>query len=292
MGDPPSFQLEPRFGDLTDGSEVTLLAELVIRCPGYHVCRTAVFQQTFVTDVALESGKTTFSILQGKCVLGGRLPMVVAEAHTHVIQHESVDVSNMNKVVEVCAGIGAVSTGLPFCGAHAACYVDYNAKFAEWLDRKVDAPVIHGDVSDMNTVKQVADVTLGFPLPMNSGIACQPFSALGDRREHEDPRSNSLPGVLKMGYLLRAPLITLECTKEAMESHWVQTTLASFTKQTGYVLHQTLLTLHHTWPSHRTRWWACLSMPMLGITHVPDMPQMDFCPSIAHLMQIHPSPFP
>eukprot|EP00435_Cladocopium_sp_Y103_P045620 s1149_g13.t1 len=35
-------------------------------------------------------------------------------------------------------------------------------------------------------------------------------------------------------------------------------------------------------------WFAVLSLPMLGITHIPDMPQMDFIPSIMHLLQIHP----
>ena len=288
MGELPPLQLEQKFSDCSDFSEVTILAELIIRCPGYHVCRSAVFKQDFVTDVELDTGSTTFSILRGKLIKGGRLPMISSSPATFVVQHEGVDVCNFNKIIEVCSGLGVVSTGLPFCNADAACYVDYNEKFVEWLDRKRDTPVILGDIGDPHVVKQVADVTKGHPMPLNGGIACQPFSSLGDRREHADPRSSSLPALLKMGYLLRSPLITLECTKEAHDSIWVQNMLRAFTEQTGYVLHQKVLTLHHTWPAHRTRWWACLSMPMLGIQEIPDMPQMEFCPSIMHLMQIHP----
>ena len=91
-----------------------------------------------------------------------------------------------------------------------------------------------------------------------------------------------------MGFFLRSPLLTIECSKEAFDSPWVQTMLKEFTQQTGYVLHQRVLTLHHTWPSHRTRWWATLSMPHLGISGIPEMPQLDFIPSIMHLLQIQP----
>eukprot|EP00435_Cladocopium_sp_Y103_P013223 s3565_g3.t1 len=255
---------------------------------GYNVCRTAVFQQTFVTDVLLDVGINTFTILDGKIIQGGRLPFVTAQPATHVICHSEVDVSNFNRVIEVCSGIGAISTSLPFCQARAECYVDYNERYVEWLDRKVSAPVILGDIGDHQTIRQVSEVTQGCPLPMNGGIACQPFSALGDQRQEQDPRSSSLPSMLKMAYLLRAPVITIECTKEAAESHWVQSQLKSFARQTGYSVHQNILHLHNTWPAYRTRWFAVLSLPMLGITHIPDMPQMEFIPSIMHLMQIHP----
>eukprot|EP00435_Cladocopium_sp_Y103_P076084 s49_g76.t1 len=255
--------------------------------PGYHVCRSAIHRQQFVTDLPLEYGRNTFTIMRGQFISGGRLPMITATPATHVVQHAEVDISNFNQVIEACSGIGAVSTCLPFCNAKVACYVDSNEKFSEWLDRKNQAPVVHGDIGDLSTVQKVAEITQGFPSPLNAGIACQPFSALGDQREQEDPRSNSLPGLLRMGYWLRSPLITMECTREAHESHWVQSLLKSFADQTGYVLHQNVLSLHHTWPAHRTRWWACLSMPMLGITSIPDMPQMDFIPSIMHVMQIH-----
>eukprot|EP00435_Cladocopium_sp_Y103_P023412 s1703_g5.t1 len=287
MGGSDPFHLEQRFEEIKDKGEVTVLAEVLIRCPGYNVCRTAIHKQQFVTDVALDPGRPTFSFLRGMIVKGGRLPLITSSHVSHVIQHAETELANLNKVIEVCAGIGAVSTCLKFCNAQASCYVDSNPKFAEWLDRKDGAPVVHGDIADVSTIQQVAEITQGIPSPLNGGVACQPFSALGDQREHEDPRSNSLPALLRMGYLLRSPLITIECTKEARESHWVQSMLRSFAEQTGYHLHQNVLTLHNTWPAYRTRWWACLSMPMLGITEIPDMPQMDFVPSIMHLLQIH-----
>eukprot|EP00435_Cladocopium_sp_Y103_P038449 s730_g10.t1 len=284
----PILELEKHLHQIADGQQFSVLAELIIRCPGHHVCRTAIHRQLFVTDLPIDFGKTTFTILNGHVTHGGRHPWISASPATHFIQHESVDMCHFNKVIEVCSGIGAVSTGLSFCNASPACFVDYNEKFAEWLDRKTIAPVIHGDIDDPMVIKQISEVTGGCPMPVNGGFACQPFSALGDQRESADPRSNSFPALLKLGYFLRCPIITLECTKEALNSHWVQSQLKAFERQTGYRLHQNLLTLHNTWPSFRTRWWACLSMPMLGISHLPDMPQMDFIPSVMHLMQIHP----
>lgn len=282
----PPFDLEPDLDFQKSEEPLSLLAEVVIRCPGHHVCRTAIRRQLFVTDIPIEFGKNTFSILQGKVLFGGRLPWITTTPGSEVIQHESVDVSNFNRIIEACSGIGGVSTGLKFCHAKAACFIDSNDKFAEWLDRKEIAPVIHGDISDHRVIKQVAEITEEKPLPLNGGVACQPFSALGDQRQQSDPRSNSLPALLRMGYFLRSPIITIECTKEAFESHWVQDMLVRFCQQTGYKLDQTILNLHCTWPSHRTRWWACLSMPMLGLDGIPNMPQMDFVPSVMHLLQI------
>ena len=195
---------------------------------------------------------------------------------------------NFGRVIEVCSGIGGVSTSLKFCNAKPACFVDSNEKFAEWLDLQGLAPVIHGDIADPRTVKEVSEITKGFPMPLNGGVSCQPFSGLGDQKQAADPRSQSLPALLRMAFWLRCPLITIECTKEAQESHWVQSMLKAFCQQTGFRLHQNLLHLHQTWPSFRTRWWACLSMPMLGLTSIPHMPQLDFVPCVMHLMQIQP----
>ena len=231
---------------------------------------------------------STVAVLDGIVKHGGRHPWITQTKDTQVVQHHGVDMSGFNQSIEVCAGIGVVSACLPYCQSAPACFVEQNEKFAAWLDRKSPAPVVHGDIASANTIKAVSELTSGCPMPLSGGISCQPFSALGDRREAADPRSQSLPALLRMVFFLRSPLMTIECTKEAYESPWVQGLLKSFTKQTGYVLHQRVLHMHNTWPAHRTRWWATLSMPCLGITNIPEMPKLDFVPSIMHLLQIHP----
>ena len=175
MGTLPPFELEQKLDPLPDGSSITILAEVIIRCPGYHVCRSAIHRQLFATDIAFEWGKSTFSILDGKLNKNGRLPWITLTPGSNVIQHEGVDVSRFNQTIEACAGIGIVGTGLPFCGVKPACYVDSNEKFVEWLDRKNGPPVVHGDIGDSKVIKKVSELTREVPLPINGGIACQPF---------------------------------------------------------------------------------------------------------------------
>ena len=78
---------------------------------------------------------------------------------------------------------------------------------------------------------------------MTGGVSCQPFSALGDRREQEDPRAESFPGLLVMAYYLGSLALIVECTKEAKDSPRVQEWLQAFSSQTGYVLQQEILQL-------------------------------------------------
>ena len=286
--DTDQLELEPKFSGLQNGASVSTLAEVIIRCPGYNVCRTAIFQQLFATAAELRPDVSTFTVLEGQFLTGGRLPLISITEGSHLLQHQGLNISDFSRVIEVCAGIGVVSTCLQHCHASPACFVEQNEKFAQWLTSKKAAPVVHGDIANPCTIKAVSDFTEGCPMPINGGVSCQPFSALGDRREAADPRSQSLPAMLRMGFFLRSPLLTIECTKEAHESTWVQNLLQTFAKQTGYVLHQKVLTLHNTWPAHRTRWWAVLSLPHLGVSGIPDMPQLDFVPAVMHLMQIQP----
>ena len=47
---------------------------------------------------------------------------------------------------------------------------------------------------------------------------------------------------------------------------------------------QNVLQLHTMWPAHRTRWWAILTHPSFGEFYIPDMPILDFGPSILAVM--------
>ena len=179
---PGLLDLEPKLSGLKDGATVSLLAEVIVKCPWHTVCRSAVHQQSFVTSLEIPSGVNTFAILDGQVLTGGRLPWIRSTNESQLLLHQGFDMSNFNRVIEICAGIGIVSTGLPFCQANPSCYVDQNERFVKWLNRKSEVPALQGDISDASTIKAVSDITEGCPMPISGGISCQPFSSLGDRR--------------------------------------------------------------------------------------------------------------
>eukprot|EP00438_Fugacium_kawagutii_P006370 Skav220757 [mRNA] locus=scaffold2521:35144:37480:+ [translate_table: standard] len=177
--------------------------------------------------------------------------------------------------------------GFKAAGAKTVAYVESNDQFVRWLRKHKSVPVIHDDVANLSTVEQVHSITGGSTI-VTAGVACQPFSKLGDRREHEDPRSGSFGGTLQLAFLTRAPLIILECAQEVLQSKWAQDMLHAFANQEGCRLTQQVLHLHTIWPSLRTRWWAILSHPNFEITSIPAMPVLSFQPALLNIQSSLP----
>eukprot|EP00438_Fugacium_kawagutii_P015016 Skav200788 [mRNA] locus=scaffold318:59934:60446:- [translate_table: standard] len=161
----------------------------------------------------------------------------VPPVQTMVLPIQPIDIQLPLTAIEVCAGYGIVGEGLHACGIATKCYCDYNDVCCNWLRTKTNVPVVCGDVSCKQTIFDVAKASPTSQI-LCSGVACQPFSRLGDRRGNLDPRSTSLTGTLDMGYFMSMAVILVECTKEAKESVWVQQVLANFIAQTGYRLEQ------------------------------------------------------
>ena len=134
MGRPIELDLEPNFALLENGSNIHVLAEIIIRCPGHHVCRSAVSKHLFDFH--------------------GSLPHLLRTSFRMKGRHVSVQQGDRSVL---WSGIGAVSTCLKFCHAKPSCFVNCNEKFVEWLDLKGIAPVIQGDIDDTRTVQAVAD---------------------------------------------------------------------------------------------------------------------------------------
>ena len=283
------ISLEEVFSEKVDGEKLTVLAEVILFMPGCHLCRTGVRGQLFRTDISLTKGLTTFTIFDGEVEHRDGNCWLKHGDHTKFLQHQPLTSNSFQQVIEACSGIGAVGTGYHAVGAKTVCYCDVNSTYCSWLRSKFGSsiPVVEGDVGSNSVIHAVGEAAK-IPSILSSGIACQPYSALGDRREGLDPRSMSLPSTLKMGYLLRSPLILLECTKEAFDSDFVQHTLKTFMDVTGFKCTQRVVHLHHTWPSNRTRWWAVLSHPCLPISPIKHLPQLDMDPVISNLLQIQP----
>ena len=116
------------------------------------------------------------------------------------------------------------------------------------------------------------------------GVACQPFSRLGDRKEQHDSRSESFPAFLRMLFWLQIPIGIMECTSEVYESSWAQGILGAYMDATGSVCAQKILHLHRIWPAYRTRWWAVITQKGIPAMCLEDLPELPFTPGIIHLI--------
>ena len=217
-------------------------------CPGSHLCRMVHTKQLFRTDASILRNVGKFSILQGTKQQFGNDIWILSGASTKILHHNTMEIDNLRKLVETCAGLGIVGTGFHKCGIDTVCYNEYNPAFCNWLRQHSKVPIIEGDLNQDDVVGQIFDV-VGSSHILTAGVSCQPFSYLGDRRENKDERSNSLTGTLRMAYLNQAAIVILECTPAARDSTWVQSVLSEFCKTTGFSLQQNVLQLDSIWPA-------------------------------------------
>ena len=265
------------------GQVITIKAEVQLVCPGVSICKSAIYGQVFYTDVQIQKGLSVVSLVN--CMVGKINGQFWVNNHQQstVIYRSQQTLEGMTTLIETCAGIGAVGRGFREYDMHTAAYCDNNPKFCSWLKNHMTAPVIEGNINDMNTIEELSRTVPG-PHVINGGVSCQPFSKLGDKGQGQDPRSQSFIGLLRAGYHLQSVAIVMECTPGVKDSQWAQCILQEFVNQTGYKLTQTVLEMHHMWPSVRNRWWAVLTHPCLGKVEIPPMPNLGWDPSVFHLM--------
>eukprot|EP00435_Cladocopium_sp_Y103_P066284 s1305_g28.t1 len=146
-----------------------------------------------------------------------------------------------------------------------------------------DEPTLLGNLHDDEVLIQICHQAPDAEL-LTSGIACQPYSRLGDGKCQADARSATLPGTLRIGFLARFAIILLECVDKAKECVWLQTILKKFTEITGYHMSQGELRLQDVWPARRHRWWCVLSHPSVGQIPWHPFPQVHPIPLVAHVL--------
>lgn len=268
---------------MSDGEAISLVAELILFCPGSHICQMVHSRLVFRTDANLDRTMMRFTILHGTKQSVGSNMWIQTSEHSRILKHSPLAVDHLKKLVETCAGLGIVGNGFHRSGIETVCYNEVNPLFCEWIRNNKSSPVIEGDLTETNTVGKVFDV-VGSPHILSAGISCQPFSYMGDRKEQKDERSTSLTGTLRMAYLNQSAMVVLECTPAAQDSKWVQDVLQEFCNTTGFRMQQKVLHLDSTWPAVRNRWWAVLAHPAFQISPVQDMPSLRFQPTIMHLI--------
>ena len=277
------LSLEPKFGDLHLDQRVDLVFTILQSSSSGTVCCSAIYKQEFQTDFIFPTEYGRFAFLQAVYEKKGSKHWIHCDASTTVIPHFDPNLQKEPGVIEACAGIGAVGKGYDACGVNTTCFIDNNPQFCRWLRLRSTTPVIEGDIASSKTVQQVASIVSGDQL-LSGGVSCQPFSALGDRREQADSRSRSFPALLRMGFFLNVIAIVMECTKEVMQSAWAQSLLRHFGELTGFRVVQNILHLHKLWPTYRTRWWAVVSHPTLPKSNIPAMPDLAFEPGVIHVV--------
>eukprot|EP00438_Fugacium_kawagutii_P008724 Skav216390 [mRNA] locus=scaffold1241:366023:371056:+ [translate_table: standard] len=282
-----SSQLDPDLGKVPHGTKVSVVALIQFRCPGATVCATKMSGQVFLTDTMMPSGEFIASFLNAVVEHHNGKVWLRSDQFTRIIIPNKQDVHAFDNIVEACSGIDAVAEGYAAAQCRTVVNVEHNQRYADYLRTQKQRQVVEHDVSSTDAVVGVAEALRiqGIKSHVASaGMACQPFSQMGDQRQQCDPRSTTMTGSLALGYLTGATAIFLECTPEAYTSDWVQTNLQQFSRLTQYRIAQRLLTLDDTWAARRTRWWCVLVHPAIPDIKLQEMPVMSFKPSIMHVI--------
>ena len=277
------LRLERWFTEVSFGQRVDVVATIIQVSPGANDCCSTVLHQNFKISYDFPGDVRRFAVLNAIKTGTDRETWLACDEATVVVPHRDHLFQHTPQIIEACSGIGAVGQGFHQCGLTTSCYVDCNDKFCRWIRERSSTPVVHGNIADSHVIGEVHRVTNGEQI-LSGGVACQPFSSLGDRREQHDARSISFPSLLKMGWYLNVIAIVMECTKEVMQSSWAQSVLQTFSSITGFRVSQTVLHLHRTWPAYRTRWWAVVSHPSTPPFDLPPLPDVSFAPGVLHLI--------
>ena len=187
-------------------------------------------------------------------------------------------------VVELCSGAGIFSSMSKHVGLEVVLGVDKNPAWSElFLSFHQGSRYVVGEVGDQHVLDELVHLDKLHPLIL-AGVACQPHSRAGDKLGVLDPRADSLPQTLKLAWMVQSPLIILECVAEIQDNREVQTLLREYCNATGYVMTQKVLHLAEGWCTRRTRWFACLSSPVLGPLEIPDMPKIEEVQCVEHVL--------
>ena len=225
---------------------------------------------------------TTIILVVHACVIDNRT--LGADQETQFFPKPCVDVRSIRRVAEVCSGMGCLGVGLEEAGFEVAVRSDWSQPMLDLASRLHTSDTLLGDTCSDAIL---ADLSRKFPdvRSLASGVSCQPYSRLGDQLHQKDPRSQTLPATLRIGFLGQYGLIFLECVAEAHSCPWVQQVISQFSKETGYTICQGVLSLQQVWPARRKRWWCTLAHPSLGVIPWQDFPTVHPQPMVSSVLE-------
>ena len=220
----------------------------------------------------LDDTTQVVTIFNATCRREPNVLVVTLGPHSNYIEHRAHEAKDFYQAVEICSGLGVATWGLRAAGVtvQVACesqkpFVDAYQHFHE------DTIVVHGDVTQHEVIKKVC-MSCDQPGVVFAGFSCQPYSRGGMQKGGEDSRSATLGSALRISFLLRAPIIILECVPEAANNRQVRKELRQFCEQCKYHGAETFLKMENIWPCKRERWWIILTASTLGSVPLKPLP--------------------
>lgn len=278
------LHLEENISNLKGDDRTTMLVEVLAfdKDQHNHIMRSAIYGQIFALNGKLQDDVSVYLIIGAKIVSTNPKRMEI-DQHTAVCPRPPIRLTDIPKVIELCAGIGCLGVGLKHAGFEVLLLNDISKPISDLSQQLHQCQVVTGDVCNDLTMAEVCRA-VPFSCSVAAGVSCQPYSRLGDKRAKLDPRARTLPCVLRASLLMRHAVIILECVDEASKCEWVQTVLQTFQKLTGYHVHQDIEQLSNVWPAKRNRWWCVLSHPMLGKIKWSNLPKVNPSPLVSHVI--------
>ena len=162
------------------------------------------------------------------------------------------------KILDLCAGFGAMGLGAKYLGASTIVSVDSNRLAAEHLLLSAHGSVLHLDLADPEAPMMIHRECQGSPGTVFMGFPCQPHSVQGSRHGRDDPRFAVFWHGLRVIFLTQAQTAILECTPAAGCNNDIRDGLQLLAKAMKWDILTVNLDLQHIWPNRRARWWALL----------------------------------
>lgn len=286
-GDPTKWYVD--FGMIKEGDEVDLVANIVSFCGVESSALVTLYPcstKARIVGLSEPTVDSDFISVFGAVYIGlmGVPTFAVREVSLEMAfpkpNHD--DLLGLN---EACAGMGFATEGFQQAGFQPRTATEWRESLASaYKHRHPDVHVVVGDVGTPKAVWEMWKANKRV-CPIFAGFSCQPFSRGGAQKGGEDSRANSLTSTIKAAFMLRAPIIVLECVKDACHNNFVLQTLNDFCSQCRFHRTETVLALEQCWAGKRERWWTVLTAPFLGPIKLRPFPSIPF-PSQLH--QIHP----
>ena len=220
----------------------------------------------------LEPTTRSLTVIGAVCRKGGLVLLFEVARNAVIMQHSTFETGDFKNMIELCSGVGIASWGFKACGVNIQLAVEKQERFAvKYLENHPETTVICGDINSADTISEICALAQQ-PGALFAGFNCQPYSRAGSQQGALDDRSNSLHATLNIAYLLRTPIVILECVCEASSNRHVNQELTAFCDQCKYVRSDVMMKLEDLWPCKRERWWVVLTASTLG--KVPLRPQV------------------
>eukprot|EP00438_Fugacium_kawagutii_P022222 Skav203955 [mRNA] locus=scaffold391:469362:472634:+ [translate_table: standard] len=185
------------------------------------------------------------------------------------------------RAVELCCGLGGLSTGAEAAGLKVVAGVDTSAWAAHVFSLNHAAEALVGSVASASVRAELFHKLGGHSVGFLMGFPCPPFSSRGDRRGFGDQRAWTLVHGLDLVYLLDGQFLILECTPHVESYEGVVQFLESFAEVMSFAWKSKILHLDEAWPTRRTRWWCAMVPAVVG-----DRLCLSELPRAAHLQRI------